>query len=336
MFQSSARILFKYSGRFIAATFVTSYTAATYYRPISDKSHIMDKEQIILGPNRQQEFLCSNEKTFVSSRDETPLLLQIAQSITIGLTTVAIRIFMNSYGEYDIVDDEHYHHFLSLALGGSCGGNATSIAGGGEKQKRKENQGLITISNHRSMFDDPGVVSCLLPLWVGIQPKYNRWGICSQEYCFNDKLPSLIKGYIGAGQVLPIRRGGGIDQALFRDFASVLANGEWCHIFPEGGIWQTNELGGRGRGHDNKPICTIGSNESKLKWGIGKLIAHASTRPRVILFAHCGMENLIPKDHVTGAAGFKKKVFGGKPLRVHVRFGEGTWFKSQMFIHLCV
>ena len=68
------------------------------------------------------------------------------------------------------------------------------------------------MSNHRSLFDDPGVVSCLLPLPIAIQPRYNRWALCSQEYCFNGALPGLVHGYIGAGQVLPIRRGGGIDQ----------------------------------------------------------------------------------------------------------------------------
>jgi 1-acyl-sn-glycerol-3-phosphate acyltransferase len=329
----ATKIILQHSIKILSGTtFVTSFCAATYYRPIPHTSHhelttdYNDNKKITTSssslssqitilndePNRNNEFLCSNQLP-IFSREDTPFWLQIAQNITIGLTTIAIRIFMNTYGQYDIVNDEHYHHFLELALGGRR-------KGGREEDTR---QGLITVSNHRSLFDDPGVVSCLLPLWVGVQPRYNRWGICAQEYCFSDKLPSIIKGYIGAGQVLPIRRGCGIDQALFRDFAKFLANGEWCHIFPEGGIWQDNELGGRGRGHTVDSMKV--DKSSKLKWGVGKLIAHAPVRPRVIPFAHRGMDVLLPKDPVTGKSGLKKKIIGGEPLQVLVRFGEGKF-----------
>ena len=65
------------------------------------------------------------------------------------------------------------------------------------------------------------------------------------EYCFNSALPGLAHGYIGAGQVLQIRRGGDIDQRLLLDFARHFVWGEWCHIFLEGGVWQWDELGGR-------------------------------------------------------------------------------------------
>lgn len=300
------RTLLKNFGRITAATLITSFGTATYYRPIPDRSDENNKAQIISGPNRNDEFLCSEESPIKFSRENTPMLLQIAQYISIGVTTLAIRLFMSTYGEYDIVNDDKYAHFIRLVLGGD-----------GRKDKQ---QGIITVCNHRTLFDDPGVMSCILPLSIGIHPKYNRWGICAQEYCYTDKFPSFIKGYIGAGQVLPIRRGAGIDQALFRDFASVLARGEWCHIFPEGGIWQCDELGGRGRGHTPESMKV---NKSKLKWGIGKLIAHSKIRPRVIPFAHVGMENLLPKDPVTGKTRLKKRLFGGEPLKLHVRFGEG-------------
>jgi len=37
-----------------------------------------------------------------------------------------------------------------------------------------------------------------------------------------------------------------VNQQLFHDFANLLAANKWCHIFPEGGIWQKdNNLGGR-------------------------------------------------------------------------------------------
>jgi len=309
MFQFvSSRSILKHSKRLAGATFIASFTTATYHRPVLDRSNENDQNSIIAGPKRSQEFFCS-EQLPLFSRENTPTFISVAQHISIGATALAIRILMNTYGEYNIVNDDNYNHFINLVLGGD-----------GRSEK---NQGIITVSNHRSLFDDPGVVSCLLPLHMAIQPKYNRWGICSQEFCFSDILPSFIKGYIGAGQVLPIRRGGGIDQKLFKDFASLLAVGEWVHIFPEGGVWQRDELGGRGRGHT---LESMKVDKSKLKWGVGKLIAHAPTRPRLIPFAHVGMDNLLPQHPENGKTGLKKKLFGGDPLKVHVRFGEEIIF----------
>ena len=237
------------------------------------------------------------------------------------------------------------------------------------------------MSNHRSLFDDPGVVSCLLPLPMAVQPRYNRWALCSQEYCFNGALPGLVHGYIGAGQVLPIRRGGGIDQRLLLDFGRHLARGEWCHVFPEGGVWQWDELGGRrwlpsgavsasssdfGRGDcggggdggggdggdatsriipaTRRQRALPLSPSGKLKWGVGKLIAHAPVTPVVIPFAHRGMERLLPQDEDTGRTVFRRDslpgllptVLGGDDgdrLRVVVRFGEEIEFDDLIREH---
>jgi monolysocardiolipin acyltransferase len=143
---------------------------------------------------------------------------------------------------------------------------------------------------------------------------------------------------------------------LLLDFGRHLVNGEWCHVFPEGGVWQWKELGGRrqlpegvvlGSASDfanddqqqhhhhyqeEKDDATNSSNNNKnnnnnnnnsnnksviipatkqhkslplspsgkLKWGVGKLIAHAPITPRVIPFAHCGMERLLPQDEISG------------------------------------
>lgn len=355
-------------------------TAATYYRPIpstpNNNNDDIDDDNIShysITATSSTSTTTSNRRhnqTFCSpnsppwNRDHVPLLLQWARGISIGITTLAIRILMNTYGKYEIVDDECYQKFLEVAITArrdqqqeSTSDQSTSI-----QQKR----GLLTVSNHRSLFDDPGIISCLLPLPHAIQPSYQRWGICSQEYCFNDALPSLIKGYIGAGQVLPICRGQGINQQLLLDFGRHLANGEWCHIFPEGGVWQWEELGGRrklpggyalGSASDFAPSTTatttnanstrsdddndnINSNNNKkkeqqssiiipattqhkslpnspsgkLKWGVGKLIAHAPTPPVVIPFSHVGMEKLLPQDEISGKT-YLRKDFGKSVLK---------------------
>ena len=382
----------RYTKYAAGTVFITSMTSAWYYRPLADtstgthdnyKPTINDNTQSstknqapilstdsIATPtinDRSSQFFCAPTQPNWSSRDEVPILLSWARSISIGVTTLAIRLLMNTYGKYEIKDDVHYHEFLRAVLERDMD---TKTDGG-----RKERQGLLTISNHRSLFDDPGIVSCLLPLPQAIQPKYNRWGICSQEYCFNDALPGIIKGYLGAGQVLPICRGKGINQQLLQHFAGFLACGEWCHLFPEGGVWQWNELGGRRElpknaiigassdfgkrnnasdSEDDRiriiPATTqqralpVNPSKGKLKWGTGKLIAHAPVIPKVIPFAHVGMEKLLPQDEVTGKTRLRDNllrsmlpsILGGEEedkLSVKVQFGQEIMFDDLIHEH---
>jgi hypothetical protein len=427
----------KYTKLTLATTFVASMTAATYYRPIpstpnndNDDAANNDGDDNIshhsitatssssssstLAPttsNRRhnQTFCSPNSPPW--NRDHVPLLLQWARGISIGITTLAIRIVMNTYGQYEIVDDECYHKFLEVAIAARRDQHQHQSSSSDPSLIQQQKRGLLTVSNHRSLFDDPGIISCLLPLPNAIQPSYQRWGICSQEYCFNDALPSFIKGYIGAGQVLPICRGQGINQRLLLDFGRHLANGEWCHVFPEGGVWQWEELGGRrqlpggcvlGSASDFAPSTTMtattsndnnntsddnntnnNSNSSsnnkkeqsssviipattkhkslpnspygKLKWGVGKLIAHAPITPVVIPFAHVGMEKLLPQDEISGKT-YLRKDFGksllkfvlprfifddkddgndsdGSGLRIRIQFGHEIKFDDLIQEH---
>ena len=389
----------------VGATFAASIASAWYHRPIADhdddvrsssssgSSSEEDAPSFLRAPSSSPASSSSSSSSSWS-RERVPVLLDLARRVSIGVTTVAIRLLMTTYGRYEIDDDENYRNFLEtvLGLGGGDGGGGEEEDGrvGGGDRRRRTNQhhrrGLVTVSNHRSLFDDPGVVSCLLPLPIAIQPRYNRWALCSQEYCFNGALPGLVHGYIGAGQVLPIRRGGGIDQRLLLDFGRHLARGEWCHVFPEGGVWQWDELGGRrrlprdavsvsssdfggggggggganggGGGDDADATLRIipatarqrvlpPSPVGKLKWGIGKLIAHAPITPAVIPFAHRGMERLLPQDEGTGKTRFRDDFLtsllpsflggddadGRKKLHIKVRFGEEIEFDDLIRDH---
>lgn len=77
-----------------------------------------------------------------------------------------------------------------------------------------------------------------------------------------------------ARQVLPIERGGGVDQKLLLDFSRRLANGGWCHIFPEGKTVQVLRmlplplnlpLTGRRRGSRWCNQCVRPGSESNLR-----------------------------------------------------------------------
>lgn len=127
--------------------------------------------------------------------------------------------------------------------------------------------------------------------------------------------------YTGLGKVLPIKRGAGINQKLLLDFARLVAAGEWCHVFPEGGIWQWDTLGGRRNGHEKE----LG----KLKWGIGKLIAHAPVTPEVVPFYFKGTETIYPQDE-------NKVVKNKLPIpghKVNIRFGAEIRFDDLLAEH---
>lgn len=101
-----------------------------------------------------------------------------------------------------------------------------------------------------------------------------------------------------------------------------IAAGDWCHVFPEGGIWQRPELGGRENGTEG--------DLGKLKWGVGKLIAHSPKRPIVIPFFQFGMETTMPQHPVT------KKLDSVIPRPGHdvtVRFGEEIDFDDLIEEH---
>lgn len=63
-------------------------------------------------------------------------------------------------------EDEHYDKFLGLVKG------------------RPRGVPLLTVSNHCSPLDDPGVLVGMLPASVTVRPELMRWTICAQEICF--------------------------------------------------------------------------------------------------------------------------------------------------------
>ena len=144
--------------------------------------------------------------------------------------------------------------------------------------ERKRPQGMITVSNHSSTFDDPGVLSFLIPWWYfATEPKHEgvRWTICTAEIC---AASPAVHAFFTAGKTVPINRGGGLHQASLTAMADRIAKGDWVHVFPEGKVSKNaNELG-------------------RLKWGLGKLLCDVDEvggpAPVVIPFWHSGMENV--------------------------------------------
>jgi monolysocardiolipin acyltransferase len=94
------------------------------------------------------------------------------------------------------------------------------------------------------------------------------------------------------------------------------------HFFPEGGVFQLDVLGGR-KGERGQEL-------GKLKWGVGKLIAHSAQPPVVIPFHIKGTEHIVPQDNET------KKVLTKLPIpghKVSVLFGQQVHFDDIIEEH---
>ena len=119
--------------------------------------------------------------------------------------------------------------------------------------RRADGRGLLSFSNHVSLFDDPLLISNL----GATQYKNVRWIAADHINFFGNRLKGLI--YSG-GKCVPIMRGGGLNQPGFDFLINRLKLGEWVHIFPEGG-----------RTRDPMHLLQL-----PLKLGIGKLICEAN------------------------------------------------------------
>lgn len=127
----------------------------------------------IAGPKRTSSMSKFN---LAEVADEPrPPLYQLASQLVLLTTTAAARTFLFYMGECKIKEDQYYDAFLGRVL------------------SRHDKTPLITVSNHRSLLDDPAIMSGILPLWMAVQEKYNRFSICSQEFCCSEKVSLFLQ-----------------------------------------------------------------------------------------------------------------------------------------------
>lgn len=144
-------------------------------------------------------------------------------------------------------------------------------------EKREKGRGLLTISNHQSVLDDPFLLGSLLPPRILSNAKAMRWALCSLDICFQNEWSSRI---LRLGKALPIQRRGGVEQKFLSDAGDKLSDGDWVHMFPEGRVRQ------RGMGY--------------FKRGVGKMLAMAyeannGRLPLIVPMYHEGIENIMPQ-----------------------------------------
>jgi len=195
---------------------------------------------------------------------------------------------------------------------GCSTGNEEVVLNKGEEKKANETQrnerkipdkikqGVLSFSNHVSLFDDPLLISNL-----GVSSYDDvRWIAADHKNFFGNNTKGLI--YSG-GKCVPIIRGGGLEQPGFDFLIQRLKMGEWVHIFPEGG--RSREI--------------AGLLQRPLKIGIGKLIYEA--RPLLMPFYHYGMHEILPIG----------SMFPKRGKKVHLKFGtaqtvDNNWWLQRL------
>ncbi|MGH2668579.1 MAG: lysophospholipid acyltransferase family protein [bacterium] len=192
--------------------------------------------------------------------------------------------------------DTRFNRFLtnsvvSLSRGIMRGLNSLSVENAGAYSaliERRE-RGLLTFSNHVSLFDDPLLLANLeLPAYGGI-----RWVGADAINFFGSGWKAFI---FRAGKCVPIVRGAGFDQPGFYFLRDRLNEGAWVHIFPEGG-----------RTRDPQALLT-----APFKPGIGRLMVE--TRPIALPFYHYGMHEVLPVGTKTPRARKKVRILFGEPV----------------------
>ncbi|XP_065339690.1 tafazzin [Cloeon dipterum] len=138
---------------------------------------------------------------------------------------------------------------------------------------RPKNVPLITVSNHHSCVDDPGLWGAMLKGWRHLcDRKVMRWSLAAHDICFTNKIHSY---FFMMGKCIPVVRGAGVEQEALKFCSEKLCEGQWVHVFPEGLVNMTQE-----------PM--------RIKWGVGKLVWDSPIEPIVIPLWHVGMEKILP------------------------------------------
>tara|TARA_B110000208_G_scaffold161505_1_gene197193 strand:- start:229 stop:1539 length:1311 start_codon:yes stop_codon:yes gene_type:complete len=139
-------------------------------------------------------------------------------------------------------------------------------------------RGLLSVSNHASTLDDPGLMCAgVLPSEAFYTPRKMRWNFCAEKVCFSKS--EVLATIFGAGKALPLSRTGGLSQPVFKTTARMLASGHHVHIYPEGRVWQeghhARDAEGRWATANSKrfgrPLVKLGP----LHRGVGDLYASA-------------------------------------------------------------
>ncbi|KAJ8678279.1 hypothetical protein QAD02_014066 [Eretmocerus hayati] len=185
-------------------------------------------------------------------RQPTSSLWNLASSLTFAAVGIFSKIIMEWLNKTTVYNKHIMEKALSL---------------------RPKDVPLITVSNHHSCFDDPGIWG-VLDLKHLLSRRTMRWSLAAHDICFTNVWHSY---FFMLGKCVPVIRGNGVYQEAIDFCVEKLATGEWIHVFPEGKVNMFKE-------------------NLRFKWGIGRLIFESPVVPIVIPIFHLGMDQILPNE----------------------------------------
>ncbi|KAH6849987.1 hypothetical protein B0I37DRAFT_101926 [Chaetomium sp. MPI-CAGE-AT-0009] len=241
------------------------------------------------------------------------LSMRLKSAMIMGMTGVLSKCFLYGFNRVEVTGLSRFLDILDS-----------------RRDPANRQRGLLTVSNHVSVLDDP-VVWGILPLRYTFDPSNLRWTLGAADICFANK---FLSNFFTLGQVLPCHRlkhspfGGPFQPALGQAIRllstplplaphhqtytttgldthpspliySALRRHSWVHVFPEGCVHQH-----------------AATDMRYFKWGLARLILEAEPRPDVLPMFVDGTQRLMPEDR--GFPRFLPRV--GKTVRV--AFGE--------------
>eukprot|EP01117_Protostelium_nocturnum_P010176 TRINITY_DN3639_c0_g1_i3.p2 TRINITY_DN3639_c0_g1~~TRINITY_DN3639_c0_g1_i3.p2 ORF type:complete len:252 (-),score=38.81 TRINITY_DN3639_c0_g1_i3:113-868(-) len=198
-----------------------------------------------------------------------------ASSIVLGLTGGMVKMFLSCCKRVIVHNKQVMEKIIS---------------------ERPSDQPLITISNHISTVDDPGIWASLS--WRNLfNPDKNRWTLGAKEIMFTNP---IYRWYFGNGQVIPTIRGNGVQQEAV-DFAiKKLNEGKWVHMFPEGRI------------HNSETFELY-----PFRWGVGRLVDESKKTPWILPIYIRGFNDVMNhgKAFIPRPFGKTVEIFIGEPIK---------------------
>ncbi|KAK1828430.1 acyltransferase [Podospora conica] len=220
---------------------------------------------------------------------QTPSLpWRITSSTIMGLTGLISRGFLLGLNSVEVIGLDKF-----LALLDS------------RRDPEKRERGLLTVSNHVSVLDDPLIWGVLPPRYA-FTPSNLRFGLGAHDICFKNP---LLTSFFTYGQVLPAHRTkhspqhGGLFQPSLNEAIRLLSapppstatltyppaalapsslaarnRHAWIHVFPEGLVHQ-------------HPAADL----RYFKWGVARLILEAEPAPDVLPMFIDGTQRLMPE-----------------------------------------
>ncbi|KAK7203082.1 hypothetical protein BZA70DRAFT_283838 [Myxozyma melibiosi] len=237
----------------------------------------------------------ANGLQFLNSYPRSKTSWKFGSTMIMSMTGILSRFFLYGFHKVETSGLKEFENMLDEA--------------------RRRNRGVLTVSNHVSVVDDP-VLWGLLPIRKMFNPRNLRWSLGAANICFTT---SVTSKFFSMGQVLATYRfgtgpyQGSIDAAISLlspnmttaqlksesfAFPEKQLSPQWIHIFPE---------------------------SLYFHWGVSRIILESEELPEIVPIFHCGLQNIFSEDrevmkYIPRSVIFPK--FGASRQKLRFNFGQ--------------